>query len=423
MRTKKHICYIIIIILVGVNALKMHSQCSTALKFSTFQGGNGDDQVVDLCVHPTSKYIYTIATTTSTNIVATNSDIGLGGTGKSYIQCMNNNGTLRWSTMISGLDKPIRIFADDAGNPIIVAETQHGNLPMLGPGADKVFSGTSDLVYLKLNNDGNSVIGSSYIGGNGEEMIEKSESEGNLKNNLDYKFNKIIGIAFTSSSDIQASNNALSSNQGESYIFSYDTNAETFAYKSYYMYNGGEAITISDNGNIFLVLANKEPQPTQTLQFITNNAIISSYIFNPHNFPKLLLVLNSSFQWVYGSFITNNNLSTYVNNGAPFTPLDLIDPDIEVDQDENIYILSQYYFKEPFYQEKLDFPLILDGLGLDKIIKLKKQSLSNYQLEYLHYTNSYAISSVNTSYTACDIEVDKQNRVHLIFSAKQKLGI
>ena len=405
----------------GSSDLIAQQNCNsnTALKWSTFQGANGADEVVDVYVHPTTKNIYSIARTTSTNTVASNGDLGLGGVDKTFIQCMNNNGTLIWSTLISGWNTPHSIFADDNENVILFGQTAHSQLPMSGAGLDKVLDGSSDMVYFKLDPTGASIISSSYIGGNGYEHIK------GLNTNVDFYNDKIYGVVSTSSTDIVTSSNALSNTVGEAFIFSYDYGTDDYAYRSYYDYSGSgpisnfenaagtESVNVDQYGNVYLILWNSSNDYTQTNNYITPNAIISDFTISDFNFPPLLIVLDDSYNQTYGSYITNiiDNAGSGPFSGCQFFDVSIVNGtpgvhnwhgfDIDVAEDGSIYILQNARgFRGPVHQDlsgALSTPMYIGPNPIStpqgcltfsigsNIIKLSQNSLSNFQVAYVHH--------------------------------------
>lgn len=424
-----------------------------ALKWSSFQGGNGHDEIVDLYESPSDGKIYTIATTTSTNLIVTNSDLGLGGADKTYVQCMNPDGTLSWSTLISGWKTPHNIYVDDTGNVILFGHTVHSNLPMLGNGLDKTLDGASDMVYFKLNPAGSSIISSSYIGGDGYECIK------GLNTNIDFHQNRIYGVVSTSSTDISPSANALSSVVGQAYIFCYDFASELFAYQSYYEYSspassvgfeldpGTEALVVDNSGNLCLVLSNLGATSSLTSHYITSNALISNYPNSPYNFPPLLIVLSGTFDQEYGTYISNiiDNPGTSgsgVLNVVPGIKHDFSGFDVEVDGSNNIYFLQNGHgFRTRYYtlsgglalplQTPLEigpspyFNIISTGTTQyyqiqSNIIKLGRVSNFDFNVEYVHhlaYGHSHDHSNV------LKFKIDKYNRVNLLRTSNPSYGI
>jgi len=410
----KLINFLLFTTLTLLTANLLHSQCSKAIKYSTFQGGNGDEEIIDLYVHPVSKYIYTIAKTTSTNLTGTTINLG-SSSGLTYVQCMNNNGTLRWATKLNGMSKPMKIFADDNNNPILLAETDYAYNSMPGPGADKSFNGPSDLVYLKLNPSGNNIIASSYIGGNGLE-------EGRNTNAYDFRNNTLYGMARTTSSDIVTTPTAISSQPGELYIFSYSTMTNNFLYNSYFKYCYkeylSEALTVSSDGKLYLYLANKSNIDSEFAGLISPNAIISNFQPLDYNYFHILLELNSSYQRTYGTYI-NDWIQTGEDGIFPngyFGELDDNYSDIEVDSDGNLYLVRTAGFSK-FSDNTGEFitsSIFGDSGYTDKrvipnILKLNKNSLTgNFNLSYIHYLETY----IRTKEVKINIELDNQGYLH-----------
>jgi len=406
---------------------------NTTLKWSTYQGGNGEDEVVDLFVHPATKKIYTIAKTNSTNLIATNGDIGLGGSDKAYIQCMNNDGTLIWSTLISGWETPHNIYVTDTEEVILFGQTTSGNLPMIGPGLDKSFDGSSDMVYLKLNSAGTVILSSSFIGGNGFELIA------GVNTNIEFHNNSIIGIVSTSSTDIVTSANALSSLPGEAFIFSYDYAVELLNYSSYYLYSisssfsGTESLHIDQNGIIHLFLWNKSEDFNMNSDFITTDGLFTSYSNYGYNFPPIFIKLDNNFDFIYGSYISNFIIDDPVLPGeypvfnAFVGTHHYYGFDIETDSEDNVYFLQQSIgFRGPIVADLTSILQTSYTLGPNpfhgngdffigtNIIKLKLDA-GNYTPEYVHNLSLGQFDSNDYQF-----EIDKYDRIHLFLSDKSK---
>jgi len=416
------------------------------LKWSTFQGGNGTEEVVDIYVDPITEQIYSIARTTSANLLVTNGDLGLGGVDKTYVQCMNNNGTLIWSTLISDWKTPHNIYVDNNANVILFGHTTHNHLPMTGAGLDKSFDGSSDMVYFKLDPTGSSILASSYIGGNGYEHIK------GLNTNIDFHDNYLYGVVSTSSTDIMTSTNALSNTIGQAFIFSYDFNVEDFVYKSYYDYSasnstanfeesaGTESLKIDQSGNVYLMLWNSSNDYTLTSHYITSNAIIPNYPVSGFNYPPLILVLDNLFNQTYGSYISNiidngipgGQFNTSVYNGTPGYH-NWFGFDIDIDNDGSIYVLQNSKgFRGPIHADlsgALSSPIYIGPNPINNyssgpkffigtnIIKISANSLSDYQVDYVHHI-AYGNGGNPNKYK---FAIDKEQQINLIETTSYSL--
>lgn len=439
----KYLIFVTLFIVLAMSSVSTAQSCSQnlSLKWSTFQGGNGDDVVKDVFVDPITKEIYTIGHSSSSNLIASNGDLGNGGSSKCYIQCLNPDGTVKWSTIISGWSEPQNIFVNSNSEIILFGSTSNSNLSMNGPGLDKILDGTSDMVYLRLNNLGNTILSSSFIGGNGFESIS------GLNTNIDFLNGIIYGVVSTSSTDLATSANALDSNPGQVFIFSYDTNSESLPYVSYYKYGGvissgdedstsGEALTVDDDGNIYLILTNASNDYTETSQYITTNGLITSFSDLGLNYLPVFVKLNSTYSHIYGSYmsvISDNGggpLGYSVSNGVPYWH-NFAGFDIEVDGDGYVYILKMSNgFRGPLWNDlsglsnfqinigpspigtsthnnnNIPYPTFYIG---DHIIKLSANQSGGYQFYLLQHLGYGTFATRNTY----EFEVDSYNRINL----------
>jgi hypothetical protein len=107
------------------------------LVFSTYLGGNGNDQAFGL-VLDTSGNIYVTGGTQSTNFPTTPNvfQTAYGGNGDAFLTKMGMGGTLLvYSTFIggSGLDQGNGVAVDSLGNAVVVGSTQSSDFPSVDP--------------------------------------------------------------------------------------------------------------------------------------------------------------------------------------------------------------------------------------------------------------------------------------------------
>lgn len=428
-----------IIAIIIINLSFGQNDCTNikSLKWSTYQGGNGDDEVMDIYVDPDTEYIYTINRTNSTDLLGQNLDgslrpdlgdpnfVTLGDPtlpNKTYIQCMDPAGQLRWATLISGLENPYSIVTDDNDNVILLGVTTNPNMPgdLSVPGNDKTLDGESDLIFLKLNPNGDAIIASEFIGGNGEEVFTEDLT------NFSYHGDKIYSVCKTTSTDISPSPNALSQAVGQTYIFVYNSSTYSYEYQSYYEYAddssidptskrfGSDAITVDEVGNLYMLLWNQGLSMSETSHYITPNALQPSYGNGSFNYPPLLFRLNNNFDVEYCSYLyhwDSENLLYGVDINFGFVDRFNYDRfDIEVDANQGLVInIKGQGFKSPVVSNLNAFVQtnFLNGKQSDHgaIIKLNK-NLTGYEFDYIIATD-YGDGSNQ-------IEIDNKNNLHYI---------
>jgi gliding motility-associated-like protein len=101
----------------------------------------------------------------------------------------NATGTTKiYATYIGGSDndQPHSMIVDADNNLIIAGRTYSSDYPVLTPAADASYNGKADLVVTKLNADGTALLGSTFLGGSGDDCVNYNADEykfGGLKHN------------------------------------------------------------------------------------------------------------------------------------------------------------------------------------------------------------------------------------------------
>lgn len=87
---------------------------------------------------------------------------------------------LIYSTYLGGAnnDQPHSLVVDAANNLIIAGRTYSNNFPVTGLAFDNTHNGGADLVVTKLNATGTALIGSTYLGGAGDDAVNIDASSG-----------------------------------------------------------------------------------------------------------------------------------------------------------------------------------------------------------------------------------------------------
>lgn len=105
------------------------------------------------------------------------------------IMKLNSTGTTRiYATYIGGSsnEQPHSLIVDANDNLIIAGRTYSSNYPVTSGAYDNTYNGGADIVVTKLNATGTALIGSTFMGGTGEDGVNFDPSEyvyGNLKHN------------------------------------------------------------------------------------------------------------------------------------------------------------------------------------------------------------------------------------------------
>ncbi len=145
-----------------------------SLVYSTYLGGNGDDQGAKIAVDGDGN-VYVTGPTTSTNLpTAVPYQASIGGSTDAYVAKFDATGsTLLYSTYFggSGADSARSIAVDAAGEAYVGGITASNDLPTASPYQGSYGGGASDGFVLKLNAAGSSPLFATYLGGSAEDVI------------------------------------------------------------------------------------------------------------------------------------------------------------------------------------------------------------------------------------------------------------
>ena len=156
------------------------------LVFSTYFGGNGDDQGLSIKLDAAGN-IYFCGTTGSTNfpgtpMPGTPSGQPLNGTGTAaFAAKISSTGTLIYSTYVGGTNDQAfgaGIAIDGNGNLYLVGNTGAADFPTVNP-IQATYGGAHDAFILELNSNGNGLIYSTYLGGSALDYAERVEVDSN----------------------------------------------------------------------------------------------------------------------------------------------------------------------------------------------------------------------------------------------------
>lgn len=156
---------------------------------------------------------------------------------------------LVYSTYIGGLgnDQPHSMVVDTAGNLIIAGRSFSNNYPRTTNAYDTSHNGGADIVVTKLNAAGSALIGSTYVGGSGDDGVNVSanpSTRANLMHNhgddarsevIIDKLGNIYVAASTQSSNFPIQNATQSSNAGaqDAVIFKLSSTVTSLLWSTY----------------------------------------------------------------------------------------------------------------------------------------------------------------------------------------------
>lgn len=159
----------------GDGFLTCLNSSGSALVFSTYIGGAGNDVAHDLYVAPGGE-IYVVGKTSSTNFSTTPGasvfNTYIKGSSDGFIVKLKKNGQKAdFSKLMGGTgDESFEgIYANENGEPYIVGHTNSNDFPVSSNAMQKSNGGGYDLVVVKLISAGTNFRYSTYLGGSGDD--------------------------------------------------------------------------------------------------------------------------------------------------------------------------------------------------------------------------------------------------------------
>jgi Bacterial Ig-like domain (group 3)/Beta-propeller repeat len=144
----------------------------SALVYSTYLGGSGDDRGFGIAVDSVGN-VYVTGLTYSTDFPTMNPlQPTNGGSGDAFVAKINPSGSaLVYSTYLGGnqLEEGSGIGADSAGNAYVTGYTASTNFPTQSPLQPTHGGGYSDAFVSEINPTGSAFIYSTYLGGSGDD--------------------------------------------------------------------------------------------------------------------------------------------------------------------------------------------------------------------------------------------------------------
>ena len=262
------------------------------LSYSTYLGGNtltyGQSIAVD-----SAGNTYVTGYTASTNFPTTSgafqtSHASDGGNYDVFVTKLNANGTaLLYSTYLGGnnIDKGFGIAIDGSGNAYVTGETSSTNFPTTSNAYDRFASNgiEIDTFVTELNANGNSLVYSTYLGGNNDRG-----------NGIAVGSSGIAYVIGTASSNIPVTSGAYQTthNAGsDAFLLKLNTAISGFSSLIFSTYLGG---TNNDLGTAIAVDS-------------SGNTYVTGYTYSSNTFPITPSAFQTSFSGTTAAFVTKLN--------------------------------------------------------------------------------------------------------------------
>jgi uncharacterized protein (TIGR03437 family) len=322
----------------------------SALVYSTYLGGNGDDRAGGIAVDSFGN-AYVTGTTGSTNFpTASSLQATYGGGGDAFVAKLNAAGSaLVYSTYLGGYgsDQGFGIAVDSFGNAYVTGITS-GNFPTASPFQASHGGGGPETFVAKLNAVGSALVYSTYLGGSGEDYGDgiAVDSSGNA-----YVTGWTNSTNFPTANALQAAFGGVSSTgypYGDAFVSKLNQAGSALVYSTYLGGSGGDegrSIAVDSAGSAYVT------GWTNSTNFPTASPLQPTYRGSSRNaFVAKLNAAGSAL--VYSTYLGGDGMDTGFG--------------IAVDSSGNAYVTGQTYSP--------DFPkagsLVLSGYEGAFITKL-----------------------------------------------------
>jgi hypothetical protein len=158
----------------SIERLEPRRLFAVTLEYSSFFGGGGIDNPTDIVNLPSGDLIAFGSTTSADlTTTAGGEGTFAGGTSDAFVARFARSGSLMWSTYLGGDgDDNVmtnHVHVDDAGDLIVSGTTRSTDFPTTS-GLDQTLGGTNDGFITRLNLDTGAIMWSRYFGGSGDDL-------------------------------------------------------------------------------------------------------------------------------------------------------------------------------------------------------------------------------------------------------------
>jgi hypothetical protein len=309
------------------------------LNYSTYVGGSGTDWPLEISIDLEGN-AYIAGRTNSLNFPITSyayDNTFNGGIGSNhwdiFIYKLNKNGSnLIYSTFIGGYgnDNAYGLTLDIEGNAyltgITISSNNTSNFPITSNAFDKTYNGgSSDIIILKLNQNGSSILYSTFIGGSYKDR-DATGRDYAYDISIDTNGNSYI-TGWTTSSNFPTTNNAFDTTYNgndDLLIVKINSNGSKLLYSTFIGGNYvdiGHDITIDDKGNAYVTGETGSvdfPNTTKSFDITQNGGQDCFALKLNQNGSKLIystFIGGSDYEIGYG-IVLDSNYNAYITGGT-----------------------------------------------------------------------------------------------------------
>jgi hypothetical protein len=228
---------------------KLNSSLNSLLA-STFLGGNDNDWGFSIILDDSGNVFVTGTTKSSDFPIVDGYDPTFNDSSDVFIAKLNSSlNSLLASTFLGGndWDGGRSIILDDSGNVFVTGHTQSSDFPIVD-GYDPTFNDSSDVFIAKLNSSLNSLLASTFLGGNDRDV--------SFSIILDGSGNAFVtGFTWSSDFPVVGGYDPTLDGDNDAFVAKLTSNLNSLLASTFLGGNdwdGGRSIILDDSGNVFV---------------------------------------------------------------------------------------------------------------------------------------------------------------------------
>jgi Bacterial Ig-like domain (group 3)/Beta-propeller repeat/Dockerin type I domain len=312
----------------------------TALVYSTYLGGNSDDEAFAIALDGSGN-AYVTGETNSPNFPTTSGafQTSPGGNYDAFVTEVNAGGaSLGYSTYLGGQSKDYGtgIAVDSSGNAYVTGATLSSNFSTTSGAFQPNWSGSEKIFVTKLSATGTSLVYSTYLGGSAGQQAGQAIAVDNSGNA--YVTGYTYATDFPTTAGAIQTSHAADDGLDDAFVTKFNADGSALVYSTFLGGNGqdsGQAIALDGSGNAYVAV-----DTTSTDLPTTTGAFQPSHASDGGTVDGFVAKLNTTgTALVYGTYLGGTGMD--VING------------IQVDAASNAYLVGQ--------TTSPDFPITADA--------------------------------------------------------------